>query len=223
MLPFFDIHSHQPTRTSAAISLFNVSADFTRLPDDRFISAGIHPWYLQAATAEKELKNLKQAANQSNVVAIGECGLDKVCETDFELQTQYFRLQLELAKETNKPVIIHCVRAFEEVIQLLQYAGTTAPIIFHGFNKNQQIADRILSSGYYLSFGKHLADDKIKAVFRQCPINRIFLETDNSQLPISTIYQLASATKGIDTDLLCREITNNVRSVFGDRIFTAYE
>lgn len=223
MNTYFDIHSHHVGKLPASRTIVNVNSDFNRLPDYEFISVGLHPWHLQASTAVAAFHNLKTAVQQTNIIAIGECGLDKACETDFELQKHYFRLQLELAKETNKPVIIHCVRTFEETIQHLQFTDFKAPIIFHGFNKNQQLADRILSCGYYLSFGKHLADEKIKALFRQCPINRIFLETDNSQLPISTIYQLAAEAKGISIDLLYREIMNNVQRVFGDRIFTTHE
>ena len=224
MNTYFDIHSHHVGKLPASRTIVNVNSDFNRLPDYEFLSVGLHPWHLQASTAEAAFHNLKTAVQQTNIIAIGECGLDKACETDFELQSHYFNLQLDLAVETGKPLIIHCVRAFEETLQLLnQRINGKVPVIFHGFTKNQSTADRILSCGYYLSFGKHLADEKTTAVFLQCPINRIFLETDNSQLPISTIYQLAAEAKGISIDLLYREILNNVQRVFGDRIFTAHE
>ena len=88
----------------------------------------------------KDLSALKIFSKTDSVLAIGECGLDKACDTNFKLQQQVFTTQVNWANEIKKPLIIHCVRAYGEVLSLLQKNNNKVPVIFHGFNKNGAVA-----------------------------------------------------------------------------------
>lgn len=212
-MKFINIHAHSKTATAAV--LLSVHENFQSLDPNSFYSIGLHPWYIKESDGSRDFKMLKLAATNSNVLAIGECGLDRVCDTDFELQKQYFIKQIELANEIQKPMIIHCVRAFEEVLHLLKQHHVSVSVIFHGFNKNTQLASRLVKAGHYLSFGKQLKNESIQDVLRSVPINRVFLETDDSNLSIDEVYVIAAQALSMSQAELASQIEANVHSVFG--------
>jgi TatD DNase family protein len=212
MRSLFDLHTHH--HRAGQLALINRYKAFDALSKESIYTVGLHPWYLNEH-AEEAFEQLSKAAKQRNVLAIGECGLDKVCDTDFELQIAYFERQITLAKSLNKPLIIHCVRAFEEVMAVLKNNQVAVPVIFHGFNKNAQLAKRLVDQGYYLSFGKHLKNEGVRDVLRSIPMERVFLETDDSILSIAEVYALAADALGISLENLAHHIEANVHSVFG--------
>ena len=179
----------------------------------------MHPWYITESKAEAEFGELRVAIVKSNVLAIGECGLDRVCETDFELQKHYFIKQIELANEVRKPLIIHCVRAFDEVLHLLKQHHVVVPVIFHGFNKNEKVAAQILNAGYLLSFGQKLMFESNATVFKSTPIDRLFLETDDGNVSIEEVYKIAAVIKGMTVEELQQQIQINTNLVFGENTF----
>jgi TatD DNase family protein len=196
-----------------------VHSRFLEIGDKQFYSLGMHPWYIAPSSAETELKELRDAIVKPNVLAIGECGLDRVCEIDFELQKQYFIKQIELANEIRKPLIIHCVRAFDEVLHLLKQHHISVPVIFHGFNKNEKVASQILKQGYLLSFGQKLMFESNATVFKSTPINRLFLETDDGGVAIEEVYRIAAEIKGISIEEMQEQIQKNTILVFGENTF----
>ncbi|MBS1734582.1 MAG: TatD family hydrolase [Bacteroidetes bacterium] len=210
---FIDIHTHHTA--SQAGTIVNLLRDFDSIPAQGFYSAGLHPWYLEKDNEALHVNELKTALHKPNVVAVGECGLDKLCDTDYHLQEYYFSRQIELANEYGKPMIIHCVRSFDEVLHLLKKKNITVPVIFHGFNKSHELALRIIKQGYYLSFGKHLQQSSVATVFASIPLNHLFLETDASDLHIEELYLTASALKGININELQENISVNASVVFG--------
>jgi len=195
-MKFINIHAHSKTANSAV--LLNAHENFLALDLNAFYSIGLHPWYLIENTADAELTELREAIVKSNVLAIGECGLDRVCETDFELQKHYFIKQIELSNEARKPLIIHCVRAFDEVLYL---------------------AAQILNAGYLLSFGQKLMFESTAAVFKSIPIDRIFLETDDGCVTIEEVYRMAAEIKGMTIEELQQQIQKNTNLVFGENTF----
>ncbi len=215
MLPqYINIHTHR-ARPGDALEIQNVLSDFDKkiaVP----CSVGLHPWYLDAATIETEMQQLKQASVNGNVYAIGECGLDKVTKTDWALQVQAFREQVVIANELHKPLIIHCVRAYEEVLALLKELQVAVPVIFHGFNKGLELAARITDLGYYLSFGQHLLKQESHAAntLRMMSSGQFFLETDNSETGIAAIYENAAALRQIPLDTLILQLQKRFKAVF---------
>jgi TatD DNase family protein len=87
--------------------------------------------------------------------------------------------------------------------------------VFHGFNKRTELANKILDQGYYLSFGKHLLMDAYDEVFKEIPLDKIFLETDDDSIAIETVYRKAAEIKQLDLVLLTEQISENYRMVFG--------
>lgn len=179
---------------------------------------GIHPWYIQPGHWENQLRSLRDKSTHAGILAIGECGLDKVCATPFSLQLQVFRAQVEWANSIGKPLVIHCVRAWEEVLASLEEATIRVPVLFHGYNKNSQLARRITGKGYYISLGKALNRPGIQEVLRSVPATRFFLETDDAELSIGEIYQQAAKALSIDHNSLVLQIQKNAETVFGNAV-----
>ncbi|OSZ78639.1 hypothetical protein CAP35_10430 [Chitinophagaceae bacterium IBVUCB1] len=210
-MQYIDIHTHKKKEDDNTIitSLYAGYEDAVNLP---YCSIGIHPWYADGY----DMDRLTRYAALPNVVAIGECGLDKLTTTDWQLQEKLFRLQIALANELRKPLIIHCVRAYDEVLQILKQASVQVPVVFHGYNKNEQIAQRILQVGYYLSFGAAIISDSsaVQQVLTNCPANRLFLETDDAPVSIKSIYEKAASLRKTDTDSLILQLQKNLHTVF---------
>ena len=211
---FINIHSHQPP-AAQEWCIQNLYNGFDRAELPGHYSIGIHPWYIEAANWLQQMDTLRDWCHHPHVLAIGECGLDKVCTTSFSLQQQVFLAQLQIANEVGKPLIIHCVRAWEEVLHLLQQQQNRVPVIFHGFNKNIAIAQRIINKGYYLSFGKSLEKMAIREVLAALPPDKIFLETDAAAVTIESIYKWAADAFSIEINSLLLQIQKNAATVFG--------
>ena len=192
----------------------NIHGNFTEATKTGFYSLGIHPWYIQPATWKQQLEEITLLLGNDNVLAIGECGLDRICKTDFEMQKEVFISQVQLANQFKKPLIIHCVRAHEEVLLLLKETPAMVPVIFHGFHNRLAVAEKILNAGHWLSFGKALQQPGMQAVFFATPINKIFLETDDGTVSIESIYTAAAAVKNMTIDELSLQIEHNFQTVF---------
>ncbi|HTO14754.1 MAG TPA: TatD family hydrolase [Edaphocola sp.] len=203
-----DIHTHQ---SSINFSILNFHQDFESSTEIDFCSLGIHPWYI--SNLEIQLESLKRFAGNSNVIAIGECGLDKECETPWDLQQLAFIQQIKLAERLNKPLIIHCVKAYDECLTLL--TDVNVPVLFHGFNRKNTIAQKILEKGFYLSVGKAIFQTAFQEIFKKLPIEFIFFETDdNTSISIDEIYKKAAEVKNIEIDMLILQIEKNFKRVF---------
>ncbi len=214
MYRYYNIHTHQTGSQADSLSVVNLYDNFADAAIHKACSTGLHPWYLQ--DADESVKQLKEIAALPQVIAIGECGLDKVCATDWKLQLSIFSKQIALAADLHKPLIIHCVRAWEEVLAMLQQNKPRVPVIFHGFNKGN-MATRLTDLGYYLSFGKALmnTDSPAVAALKQIPPTRFFLETDDAGIPISDIYQKAATLLQTEEDDVILQLQQNFKNVFG--------
>lgn len=212
MHQYIDIHTHNTTATAHALRIVNVYEQFDTIHNTGWFSAGLHPWHLSYPI---DLSTLTNVAMQPNILAIGECGLDKVCSTDWNLQHTAFTQQIELANKIGKPLVIHCVRAWEEVMTTLKHHKVSVPVIFHGFNKSN-IASQIIDSGYYLSFGKALLSSGSPAteVIRAVPTDRYFLETDDSDISIADIYAAAATLRQTEQDDVILQLRQNFKTVF---------
>jgi len=213
---FIDIHTHSPFKKGEWV-IENLYKDFDRLPSS-FFSAGLHPWFIQAKTWEQEFTALASVSTYARMLALGECGLDRVCDTDYELQQIVFAAQVRLANQVNKPLILHCVRAYEDVIHLLEKERNSVPVIFHGFNKGLALAQKLVSKSYYLSFGKAIERPHIQQIFSLLPLQHIFLETDDADTSIETVYKTAAAARGISEEELSLQLQQNTEQVFNIRV-----
>lgn len=213
-MKYFNLHTHQFTNQSDVLELVNqYPKDFdASIP---FYSIGIHPWYIDESRLDEDLKIIEEKLQTQNCLAIGECGLDKRIEVPFDLQVSVFEKQFELAEKFKKPVVIHCVAAFQEVMEIKKKMKINVPMIIHGFSKNNQLAKQLISAGFYLSFGKYLLKNPdLKSVFQNVPNDRFFLETDTLEESIKQVYELASKYKEFDLKDLESIISSNYRGVF---------
>ena len=161
---------------------------------------------------------LEQKIVLDSCLAIGECGLDKRIDIPMELQQSVFEQQILLAQKHNKPVIIHCVAAFQEVIEIRNKLKITVPLIIHGFSKNIQLAKQLLDNGFYLSFGKYLIrNPELELVFAAVPNDRFFLETDTAEQTIQDVYALAAKYKKSTVTELQELVSINFNSVFKNK------
>ena len=213
-MEFFNFHTHQSTNQSNVLELVNqYPHEFNAsIP---FYSIGIHPWYIVADRIDADLKIIEEKLQTENCLAIGECGLDKRIEIPLEQQFMVFKKQLTLAEKYKKPVVIHCVAAFQEVIELKKKMKISVPMIIHGFSKNSQLANQLIAAGFYISFGKYLMrNPELKTVFLQIPNDRFLLETDTIEENIQQVYDLAAEYKKITVKELQGIISGNFENIF---------
>ncbi|WP_268846395.1 TatD family hydrolase [Flavobacterium aestivum] len=211
---FLNLHTHKFTNQDTVLELVNqYPQEFDiAIP---FYSIGIHPWYIDEQNLEADLQIIESKLQESNCLALGECGLDKRIEVPLELQQTVFERQLFLAQKHNKPVVIHCVAAFQEVIAIKKRLKITVPMIMHGFSKNKQVAKELIDNGFYISFGKYLLrNPELEVVFQAIPNDRFFLETDTIEEGIEEVYALAAHYKNWSMNELQQKIKSNFAAVF---------
>lgn len=210
----YNLHTHNFSNRPDCLELVN---QYPNEFDETipFYSIGIHPWHIAADRIEEDMSIIEEKLQAKNCLALGECGLDKRIEAPIELQQEVFKKQLRLAEKYQKPVIIHCVAAFQELIQIKNDLEITVPMIIHGFSKKEQLAKQLVNNGFYLSFGKYLLrNPELENVFKNIPDDRFFLETDTIEETIDDVYAIASRYKGISADKLQETIRLNFEKVF---------
>ena len=218
MTKFINLHTHQFSNLSDVIEVVNQYPWEFDASIPKY-SIGIHPWYIDENRIESDLNIISEKLQLSDCLALGECGLDKRIETPMELQTVVFKRQLELVKQTDKPIILHCVAAFEEVIAIKKELKVENPMIIHGFSKNKQVANSLLKNGFYLSFGKYLLRSRnigteLEKVFKFAPENKILLETDTVEESIYEVYEKAAVIRGISVEKMKAIVFQNYSNIF---------
>jgi TatD DNase family protein len=205
-MDFFDFHHHKKNMPNGIYNL-----EFNGFPINSPYSIGIHPKDIDTDTIEDQFRWMESNITEE-CFAIGECGLDSFAETDLKIQENVFLRQIKIANALRKPVIIHCVRKFYEVISFKKYAEQ--PMIIHGFNKKQSIADDLLHHNFYLSFGKALLYNlSLQNTFKSTPSDKIFLETDNENFSIRELYETAADLKGISLEKMNEQILENLETI----------
>lgn len=223
-----DFHTHQVNTTNTDIQVLNLLQPLPiSLPQvisagEVVFSVGLHPWYLDDSTLAAEKLKMETLANEPNVLFMGECGLDRLCDTPFKLQEEAFIWQISLAEKLQKPMVIHCVKAYSELIAIKKKVKPTVPMIVHGFNANEQICKQLIQHGFYLSFGAALLNEKSNAyhLLSIIPKKYLFLETDDKNCTISSIFARASHLLAISVEDLQEIILQNFISVSKNRIVT---
>lgn len=211
-----DIHSHNVS----AMHEYKINSFCMKDKDTvDFISAihisiGIHPWYVTADDIEEQTEWIKQTAiNDKRVIAIGECGTDKLCNTDMNLQYEAFCNCITLSEELRLPLIIHSVKTSNEIIKLRKSIKPKQAWIIHGFRGKPEQALQYLSNGFYLSFGKLYNTESIKIT----PHDRLLFETDEHSGNIIEIITNAAKTLDIPTDKIQNIASENTKRLFFNR------
>ena len=214
-MQFFNLHTHKFTNNPSILELVNQYPwEFdASIPH---YSIGIHPWYINEERVTSDLKVIEEKLQLKECLALGECGLDKRIEVPMWLQIEVFEKQIALAEQYQKPLVLHLVAAFDELIEIKKRLKISIPIIIHGFSKNENVSKQLLDNGFYLSFGKYLlTNPDLKEVFQSIPNDKFFLETDTIEETIYEIYALAAAYKGMTIKQMQTQVESNWKSVFG--------
>lgn len=215
---YFNLHTHQFSNQDDVLELVNqYPQEFdASIP---FYSIGIHPLYIDENRLDSDFKIVAAKLALSECLALGECGLDKRSETSFEVQQMVLETQLALAQKHQKPVVIHCVGAFQELIQIKKKLKITVPIIIHGFSKKEELAKQLIDKGFYISFGKNLLrNPELESVFKSIPDDKFVLETDMIIEGIQDVYALAARYKKITVTELQVIINTNCKTIFDFRL-----
>ena len=176
---------------------------------DCWFSCGVHPW--NAEDSDSQLRILEEIIVEPNVVAIGEAGLDKLRGAEMSVQIDVFRRQIELAMDVNKPLIIHCVKAWDELIRLYkEYKGSNIPWIIHGYRGNPQQTQQLSRVGFKFSIGEKFNADSLKEI----PLTDIFCETDESDLTICKVYENILSVISVNKNHFAILVADNVGRVF---------
>lgn len=210
---YINIHTHfKPNQNVLAVrnAYLKLSApQLSELP--YMVSVGLHPWHIKKYNLTTCTDLLMDVVNLSNVFAVGEIGIDRAIDVPISTQMQYFEAQLNIARAVQKPVIIHAVKSYSDLMPFLK--KSKVPFIFHGFTGNIQQAKEMLKYNAYLSFGKILFEEKYQDVLAQIPNDRFLLETDSAKISINQIYDLAAKAKAIEVDELKSLVFNTFAAI----------
>lgn len=212
-MTFFDAHTHTISSDKNVFSIVNTYSNSTNFTNA--FSVGIHPWFINKENLDNELLIVEQKLQEKNCFALGECGLDKITKTDFELQKTVFKNQILLSEKHKKPLIIHCVKAFQEIIEIKKMIKPTQIWVLHGFNKNLQVAESLLKNGFIVSFGAAIINNKkLQDVVLNISLDNFLLETDDSEVTIQEVYQKIASLKNIEVKELQQKIEQNFKRIF---------
>ena len=210
---YIDIHVHGGVPASGIFILESLMAHEEKMPEDKpgvSYTYGIHPWFLTEKNHNQLISSVKNTIRLPGIIAIGEAGFDKLKGPSTELQRTVFEEQVIISEVFKKPVVIHCVKAWDELLSVQKKLKPKMPWLVHGFRGNVELATQLLSKGMYLSFwfGFALRPESGK-LLRQLPADRIFLETDGADVDIRAIYSKVATDLNIIVDALKLIILKN--------------
>lgn len=205
---YINIHTHiVEISNNENLTIYNLQT-----PSQQYkgmFSAGIHPWYIHDNPSDT-IEALKALTQETNLVAIGECGLDKLCQTPFELQKEIFKAQIAISEEYKKPLIIHCVKSYNEIVEIKKEAKPTQTWIIHGFRGKPEIATMLIKAGIVLSIGEKFNPETLKSI----AIDKILIESDESTTPIGDIYKKIATTLKISECELIKAVEKTYKNIF---------
>lgn len=217
-LPYVNFHTHLPLVSAgdviSVVSLMAGTGELVARPE--YCTVGIHPWQLTETGLEALQRQLLDDLHRLRPVAIGEAGLDRAIAVPLALQQHALSWQQELALELGLPMVIHSVRAFD---LLLSKPKKNITSVIHGFSGKPPTAIQLLRAGFYLSFGKAIFDKKSNAAasVKMMPPERLFLETDTSEIDIAEIYRWAAMLRGETEESLRDSIFRNFVRLFNSK------
>ena len=208
-----DIHTHT-LPTVAGKAIISVSPEAFSPEPSHWYAVGIHPWDTDKITDfTAEMDKLKQIAHHPQVVAIGEVGLDTLHGATIPQQAAIFKAQATIAETFQKPLVIHLVKAVDELLVIHQHIHPSVPWIIHGFRGKQQLAQQLLKKGFYLSFGTLF---NLEAM-RSTPNNRLLIESDEREEDVEQHCQVLALARCQSNEELRQSLDENVQKLFFKR------
>ncbi|MEY3648410.1 MAG: hypothetical protein RLZ13_1295 [Bacteroidota bacterium] len=206
----WDFHTHRERQPD---SIFQ--AGEAKIEAGVPVSVGIHPWEV-VPNWEAAFEKIKQEAAQNpSVLAIGEAGFDRLKGPEIRLQKAAFYAQASFAVQLEIPLILHCVKGHDLLMEYLKSTKNPPAILWHGWNQKPELARQLLPFPVFFSFGKQLRQSSSNAVqwLSACPTDRVFFETDDSELEIAAIYQAASLILQLPEAVLAERVIANWNAI----------
>jgi TatD DNase family protein len=215
---YIDMHTHGGKPAPGTFIVECLMAHEERLPDETpgiIYTYGIHPWFLTEENHIQHLCNLEKAAQNPNIIALGEAGFDKLRGPSHDLQNTVFKEQVNLSETLRKPLIIHCVKGWDDLLAAHKKLKPEMPWMIHGFRGSVEQAEQLLSKGFFLSvwFDFALRQESAK-LFRSLPPERFFVETDGADVDIKSIYTKVANDLDLTVEELQTVILRNFREFF---------
>lgn len=187
-----DIHTHRPAPQPGA--LVSVSPHGFSPVEGQFYSVGIHPWDTCGVIPEETWELLEKVCAHPQVLAIGECGIDKTKGGPLFLQMQVMKRQADLSERLRKPLVVHSVHAFDIIAGMKKDLKPRQHWMVHGFRGKPAVAKMLTDAGIWLSFGlRHNAASAASA-----PEGLLLAETDDSGEGIGGVITKLSELRGKD-------------------------
>jgi TatD DNase family protein len=215
---YIDIHNHGGKPVKGRFSIENLMAHEPGIPGSEngiAYTCGIHPWHLTRENLDEQLKRVMLFSELPNVIALGEAGFDRLKGPDNDLQRKAFDEQAAIAEKVSKPLYIHCVRAWDELLSSYKRIRPVKPWLVHGFRGKRELAMQLISKGMYISFWfEFIMRPESSDLVRKLPADRIFLETDGSGTDISFIYKKVACDLNMEENRLKEQIFSNFKCFF---------
>ena len=182
----------------------------------QYYSVGIHPWSIGEIKDSGWVLRLKEMCCHPQILAIGECGLDRSVKISIDIQKKFFISQLQIAEEKQMPVILHAVHTYSDLLGISKKRSPSVPWILHGYTGNAETTKQLLHHNFYFSFGESLLKNKTKLnnSLLEIPFKKMFFETDESSVPIECIYKFASNLLNKSVEELMEIVLNNFNCMF---------
>lgn len=204
----FDIHTH--SHHSSSLEIVNGGLS---IPEHGFFSAGLHPWEISKSSFS-DVKEINSLLTHPHCVALGEIGLDRLKGPAMNLQLMIFEQQIALSEHYQLPVIVHCVKSWNEIRACHRSLKPKMPWIFHGFSK-ASLASEILQEGLFISLGADLLRNKsLREIAPSLPLDQLFFETDTRTETIETIYGTFAKLKNIPLPILEKQVEKQIKKTF---------
>jgi TatD DNase family protein len=218
MTGLINIHTHHKEKPEDVFSVVNVTLPRFNVPHDCYFSVGWHPWYINGVPLRVIESTLIPFLQHKKLVALGESGLDRTIGTPLQFQTEVFDLHVKLASRVGKPLIVHCVKAYSDLLHYLKEVNPETRLIIHGYNANRHITNQLLNYNTFFSIGKEVLNPKTKiaGILKTIPRERIFFETDEAGFSVSEIYMRAAQIVEIPVTELAEQVRQNFNKVFGN-------
>lgn len=210
-MKYFNTHTHQCPTQENEVAIVNCKlSDF---PDETalfppYCSFGIHPWFI--SDTKTQLKQLGKALQLPQVIALGEVGLDKLALISLDIQKQVFLHQIKLSETYKKPLIIHCVKAWSELLAIKKETNPQMPWVVHGFRGNAELAKQLIQHDIRLSFGFQFNPE---AVLQAWP-HFLLAETDDKNIDIQMVYYQLCHSLHLKEEVFASQLAENNKDIF---------
>ncbi|MDD2635254.1 MAG: TatD family hydrolase [Bacteroidales bacterium] len=206
----FNFHTHNIKEPLGIINIYPKES----LPQKGIFSSGLHPWYY-SKNYKSELEIIKKRANNSQLVAIGETGFDPKSPVELNEQQIIFKKHIEISEFYQLPLIIHCVKYYNELIKLKKQLSPKQSWIVHGYNSKATTLQQLIDAGFYISVNYGLLKHKKKAedVLQVAGLNKFFIETDDSDEDIAINYKFVANYFACSTDEISNQIIENLKKI----------